>query len=79
MWLFILVSICSLPLCSVTLDTSAWPHLVPLEGAAGRDEDRGGEGEVAHTLQRPVHQTRVQPANLGTMFSVFCQIDLPIM
>ena len=40
-------------------------YLVSLQGAAGRDEDRGGEGEVTHTLQRPVHQPRVQPPDLS--------------
>ena len=51
-------------------------YLVSLQGAAGRDEHRGGEGEVAHTLQRPVHQPRVQPPDLSNSICMEYFVEL---
>ena len=39
--------------------------LMPLHGAAGREEDGGGEAEVADALQRVVEGRGVQPADLN--------------
>ena len=44
---------------------------MPLHGAAGREEDGGGEAEVADALQRVVEGRGVQPADLNT--EIRCQ------